>query len=191
MAPINLHFHGPLTFTPGERSLFHSPLQDAACVYLWTVQSDLDGLYYIHYVGETTGFVARQREHLVHILGMDWGIFDPVEARKGVQKRIWPGLWRDRSQDGPARLLEKYGQSSADVPRYVEALSVFVAGTDVDGRLRKHIEGSIGWNLRSNHKDKSALYPEDNHIGVGRRIGASLLITADAPIAGLDAVIEI
>jgi hypothetical protein len=75
--------------------------------------------------------------------------------------------------------------------RYVESLAVFVAETDVDRRLRKHIEGSIGRNLRDNHRDKSALYPEDNHIGVGRRIGATLLITADAPIAGLDPVTEI
>jgi len=191
MEPISLHFHGPLTFTPGERCLFHSPLQDAACVYLWTIRSDLDGLYYIHYVGETTDFGARQREHLVHVLGMNWGIFDPVEARQGVQKRIWPGLWRDGSQDGPARLLQAYARGSTDVLRYIEALTVFVAETDVDRRLRKHIEGSVGRNLRDNHRDKSALYPEDNHIGVGRRIGASLLITADAPIAGLDPVIEI
>jgi hypothetical protein len=39
---LPLHFSGPLTFTPGARSLFHSALQDVACVYLWTIRSEFD-----------------------------------------------------------------------------------------------------------------------------------------------------
>lgn len=191
MESIELHFHGPFTFTPGAQSLFHSPYSAVSCVYLWTIQSERDGLYYIHYVGESTSFAARHREHLIHILGMDYGIFEPTEARNLVQKQIWPGMWRDRSPDGPARLLERYADSAADVLRYVEALTVFVAETNVAGPLRKHIEGSIGQNLRNNHRDKKALYPDDNHVGVGPRIGAQMRLSADAPIAGLDPVIEI
>ena len=192
MNDIKLHFHGPLAFTPGQQCLFHSPLQSAACVYLWTIQSEIDSRFYIHYVGEAAAFARRQREHLIQVLGLNYGIFDPAEARKGVQSRIWEGLWRDRSPEGQGRLLEKYSQITNDVLRYVEALSVFVAETTAEPRLRKHIEGSIGWNLRNNHASQKMLYPDDNYIGtMATKVGTRLCISSDASIAGLDSDLEI
>ncbi len=68
MEPLPLHFNGALTFTEGARSLFHSPFRDDACVYLWTIKSDFDQKYYIHYIGEAESFAKRQREHLIQIL---------------------------------------------------------------------------------------------------------------------------
>jgi hypothetical protein len=189
---VALHFHGPLTFTEGPRFLFHSPLADAPCVYLWTVKSDLDGLQYIHYVGESVSLARRHREHLVRILGLDYGIFDPEEARRGVQKLLWPGLWRDKGTDGPARQLEAYRTLTPTVLRYLECLSVFAAETHVDTQLRKHIEGSIGWNLRENHDPYAVLYPADNRIGRrAAKAGLTLLLSADEPIAGLDPRLEV
>lgn len=189
--PIDLHFYGPLSFWPGERSLFHCSLRDKPSIYLWTFKSESDGQYYVHYVGETWSFAKRQREHLVNILGMNYGTFDPAAARRGEQTRLWPGLWRDKTPDGPARLLERYAENASAVLEYVKAMDVFVAEVHVDKNLRKHIEGSIGWNIRNNHQDKKMLYPDDNHVGTGGRTGRQLRITADAPIAGLDVVLDI
>ncbi len=101
MQTITLHFSGPLTFMPGDRSIFHYAHRDAPCVYLWTIRSDLDGDYYIHYVGKALSFAKRRREHLVQILELNYGIFYPVACRQGMDKRVWSGLWRDKSQDGP------------------------------------------------------------------------------------------
>jgi hypothetical protein len=160
-------------------------------VYLWTFRSDSDGCYYIHYVGEAKSFAARHREHLIHILGMNYGTFDPAAARGGVQTQVWPGLGRNKSPDGPGRLLERYEANTKAVLQYVAALEVFVGETSVEKDMRKHIEGSIGWNLRNNHADKKMLYPDDNRVHTRQKVGRWLRITADAVIAGVEKFIEI
>ena len=122
----------------------------------------------------------------------NYGIFDPVKARQGIQRLVWPGLWRDKSADGPALLLEQYGQITAAVVDYNSSMTVFVAETDVEAGLRKHIEGSIGWNLRYKHKDCKMLYPDDNHVGRSMTsANIRLEISADEVIAGLDPELEI
>jgi hypothetical protein len=189
---IKLHFRGPFTFTAGDRCLFHCVLADSPCVYLWTIKSDLDSRYWIHYVGEAVRFAKRQREHLIGILGLHYGIFDPTQARKGIQARIYDGLWRDRTADGPVKQMETYAKITANVLKYVESIDVFVAETFVDRRCRRQIEGSIGWNLRNNHKQYKVLYPDDNHVGtLTERLGLALRISADCSIAGLDEFLEI
>ncbi len=186
-----LHFHGPLTFTHGERSLFHSPLAKATGIYLWTIRSEIDGLYYINYVGEAMSFAARQREHLVQLLGMSYETLDISAARRGERKQLWRGLWRAKTPDGPGEALKLFASNAHAIFEYVAAIDVFVAETNVETNQRKHIEGSIGWNLRKNHPDKKVLYPDDNHVGTGSKLGRRFRITADAPIAGLDEVLEV
>jgi hypothetical protein len=191
METIALHFHGPLSFMPGERSLFHSPFATATGIYLWTIRSETDGFYYIHYVGEAVSFAARQREHLIQVLGMNYETLDVSAARRGERKHVWRGLWRARTSDGPGEALGLYASNARRVSEYVAAIDVFVAETTVETNLRRHLEGSIGWNLRKNHPDKKALYADDNHIGTGAQLGWRLRITADALIAGLDEELEI
>lgn len=189
-----LHFNGPLTFTDGPRCLFDSPHRKDPGVYLWTIQSDVDRRYYIHYVGETLAFAERHRTHLIGILGLNYGIFDPAAARQGQQSPLWAGLWRDKGDEvykGPGRALAWYRQNPEAVLRYVEALAVFFAPVDGDAQLRKHIEGSIGWNLRRNHEDASVIYPRDNRIGTGAPRGIRLQISAGAPVAGLATTLDI
>jgi hypothetical protein len=123
---------------------------------------------------------------------VDYGIFDPEEARRGVLKLLWPGLWRDKATEGPARQLEAYRTLTPTVLRYLECLCVFAAETHVDTQLRKHLEGSIGRNLRQNHEPYFALYPADNRIGTrAAKGGLTLLLSADEPIAGLDPRLEV
>jgi len=189
---IRLHFRGPFTFTGGDRSLFHCSLTGAPCVYLWTFKSDLDGRYWIHYIGEAASFAKRQREHLIGLLGLHYGIFDPVEARKGIQKRIYGGLWRDKTAEGSIKQLEAYAKITDNVLKYIESLDVFAAETIPDRRFRQQVEGSISWNLRNNHKEYKVLYPDDNHVGtLIQKLGLVLRISADHPIAGLDELLGI
>jgi hypothetical protein len=192
MMEAKLHFRGPFTFRAGDRCLFHCALAAAPCVYLWTIKSDLDSLYWIHYGGEAACFAKRQREHLIGILGLNYGIFDATQARNGIQKRIYDGLWRDKTADGPLKQLDTYAKTNLQVLKYVESLDVFAAEATVDRRYRQQIEGSIGWSLRNNHKRYKALYPDDNHVGtVTQKLGIVLRISADRPVAGLDERLEI
>lgn len=123
MADRQLHFDGPYTFTAGDRSLFHSPCAKAAGVYLWTFRQHADGSHLIHYVGETKAFAKRHREHLIHVLSLNYGLFDPDKAQQGISEVCWPGLWRRKSADGPTECLKAYGELNDVVLRYVQALT--------------------------------------------------------------------
>ncbi len=187
MNDVSIHFEGPLTFGAGPDSLFQSPLAGAAGVYLWTFRQVPAGSHLIHYIGETYSFARRQREHLIHILGMNYGIFDPADAQAGKSTRIWPGLWRDRSADAPERLLERYESLAGVAARYISQMTVFFAPVEGDKKLRRHIEGTIGWNLRNRHPELCTLYPADNQLGRSRTpFHARLHITSAEPVQGLD-----
>ena len=190
MADLQLHFDGPYTFTAGDRSLFHASCAKAAGVYLWTFRQNSDSSHLIHYVGETISFAKRQREHLIHILSMNYGVFDPDKAQQGIAEVRWPGLWRRKSADGPMECLKAYGALNDVVLRYIEVLNVFFAPTSIDQQLRKHVEGCVGWNLRMRYPDHKVLYPDDNHIGTNAdKTNGILCITSSEVIRGLDAEI--
>jgi hypothetical protein len=189
---LALHFNGPLTFRSGDRCLFDSPLRDESCVYLWTIRREYDGMHLIHYIGEASRFAPRQRDHLIQVLGLNYGIFDPASARRGESKLLWPGLWRDKSAIGPTAALDQLAALAPAVVAYVDALTVFVAPMDMDRDVRRHVEGSIARSLRANHPESAALYPSDNRTGTSRTVsGYRLEITSDEPIAGLDSVLEV
>ena len=188
---LNLYFQGPFTLTEGDRCLFDCVLRDEPCVYLWTIRND-DGRYFIHYVGETDKFAARQRQHLIGILGLDSGIFDIAAARRAELKRTWPGLWRDKAPGCMSRALSHYATATTAVLEYVGAMDIFAAVVQGDAQLRKNIEGALGYNLRRNHPNAKALYPDDNRVGVAVvKRHLRLQIAADAAIAGLDELLEI
>jgi len=189
---VHLHFKGPFKFTPGPTCIFTSALANVPCVYLWTFRSKIDGRFYIHYVGEALRLGPRHKQHLSAILGLSYAIFDTESAKNGTQTRIWPGLWREKGTDGPLKQLATYETIGPKVLEYVREIDIFIAETHVGTQLRKHLEGSVGWNLRNNHKDLKALYPDDNHVGtMANRPGIILRITSDENIAGLDAELKI
>jgi hypothetical protein len=187
-----LHFSGPLSFMPGDQYLFTSALCAEPCVYLWTVRSDVDGLHYIHYVGEAKSFAKRQREHLVHVLGLNYGFLDPEDARRGISTWRWPGLWRKKSSDGPGELIERYLSLGNAVLEYLESISIFVAPIHGGQELRRRVEGLIARSLKVNHPAAAMLYPNDNRTGIWKQVaGLRLTITSEQPIAGLDPVLEV
>jgi hypothetical protein len=188
---LTIHFHGPLTFAAGPHCLFTSEFSRAACIYLWTIKSEIDGKYWIHYVGETGDLRMRQKEHLIRMLGLNYGILDVAEARRGVATFVWRGIWRAGLPDGPSHALDEYPTLAPAVAAYVDALAVLVAPLDVGRSMREHHEGSVASNLRSNHDDCCSLYPRDCRTGCGVEAGIRLEITSDQPIAGLDALLSI
>jgi hypothetical protein len=186
---MNLTFSGPFTFT-GPDSIFDAPCSASAGVYLWAIRQRADDAYLIHYVGETASLGKRHRDHLTHILGLNYGLIDPVKAREGVCEWVWKGMWRDRTASGPMRTLRAYRDIHGLVLAYLDCIDIFFAPTDVDTKLRKHIEGCIGWNLRNNHPEWKMLYPDDNHVGtMAVKDHGELKITAPVLIRGLDALI--
>jgi len=187
MASLELDFVGPYSFVDGEITLFKAPCASSAGVYLWTIRQQNDGSHLIHYVGETTSIAKRHREHLINILGLNYGIFDAGKAQTGISELIWPGLWRDKTLDGPSRQIQAYGIMHDRVLSYLSTLNIFFAEVNVERALRKHIEGCIGWNLRNKHPEAKMLYPDDNHVGtMDNKNHGVLLIRAAEQIRGLD-----
>jgi hypothetical protein len=185
---IALDFVGPFTFTAGEGSVFHSPCATAAGIYLWTIKQRSDQTHLIHYVGETISLGARHREHLIHVLGLNYGIFNPDRAQEGVCELLWPGLWRSRGLDGPSKQIEAYQALHEHVLRYLSIVNIFFAELNTETQLRRHIEGCVGWNLRNNHPECKVLYPDDNHVGtLATKDRGELRVNAPEPIRGLDA----
>jgi hypothetical protein len=185
---IPLNFVGPFTFTAGERSVFYAPCAAAPGVYLWTITQRNDQTHLIHYVGQTKALGPRHRQHLLGILGLNYGIFHPEKAQEGVCELLWPGLWRNKGPDGPSKLIAAYQEIHEQVPRYLAIVNIFFAELHKEERLREHVEGCIGWHLRKNHPECKALYPDDNHVGTfATKDRGELRISASEPIRGLDA----
>jgi hypothetical protein len=190
MDSVKIHFNGPYSFANKNNSLFECKYSSSKGIYLWTINTKIGNL--IHYIGETDNFAKRHREHLINILGLNYGIFDISQAKEVKSVLIWKGLWRDKSPNPVEKLLMNYSKLSAIVIEYINSLDVFFAETDVDNNTRKHIEGSIGWNLRTKYPDYKILYPDDNHIGRStKRMGKKLYITSNEVILGLDSEIDL
>jgi len=186
---IDLNFLGPYSFLDNDRSVNKSPLYDKKCIYLWTIKQK-NNSHLIHYVGETVSLAKRQREHLIHILGLNYGILDIDEAENGNSKVLWNGLWRIKDKISIDNLFEIYEKYNKNIINYISKLCIFAAETNTDDSLRKHIEGCIGWNLRSKHPEYKTLYPDDCHVGHGNKSNKYLYINCNENILGLDKIIE-
>ena len=192
MTSKTLHFSGPYSFRDGDISLFHSPHAKSEGIYLWVIKDRTTNQNYIHYIGETKSFAKRQSEHITHILGLDYMILDAESAVRGVEKVLWKGMWRDRTLGRIEKTLATYDSLSSKVTDYISIVDVYFTPTNLPSDIRKHVEGSIGRNLRDDHPDHTLFYPDDNHIGTkANKLGETITITSDEPILGLDSEIEI
>jgi hypothetical protein len=189
MENIILEFNGPYKFFGQKNPIFVNN-RNLSGIYLWTINTK-DG-YMIHYVGQTTKFFKRQKEHLINILGLNYGILDTEVAKNGEMKLLWQGLWRDKDNTLLDNSLEKeYTILSKQVIEYINIIEIFFAKLDGKNILREHIEGSIGWNLRNNHKEYKKLYPDDNHIGISNKLNCKLFIKCNYNILGLDKEMDV
>lgn len=185
--PITLNFHGAFRFIRGDDYLFDSNFVESEGIYIWTVKDEKHNLNYVHYIGETTSFGQRQREHFIQMTGLNYRIIDSDFARRGIEKIIWNGMWRDKSSGAVAGLLDNYGEVSKKVVEYIGLINVYFAPTTLDTHLRRHIEGCLGLNLRNKYPDLTTFYPDDNRVGTkAQRLGQKLVVNLPEEIAGID-----
>lgn len=188
MNEISLHFHGPLKFS----SIAQSEYSASEGVYLWVIRDIEHDRNYIHYVGENTNLGRRHREHLTQILGLNYSITDSDQAQQGIHEVLWSGMWRDKTPEAMVRTIEEYDSLKEKVSSYVDCIDIYFAETIQEGDLRKHIEGSIGWDLRTRHPELNNFYPADNHVAMAKDpCGGVLRISSDEPILGLAEILEI
>lgn len=187
MDSINLHFYGPFSFFKGENSLFHSKFAKSEGIYLWIIKNQKTNSNFIHYVGETTSFAKRHREHIIHILGLNYMILDAKSARNGIEKILWAGMWRNKTEDAVGETLDNYDLVTSHVIEYIRTFDIYFAPTELESSKRKHIEGCIGWNLRNKYPQYKTFYPDDNRVVMKPvKIGNKVIINADEVILGLD-----
>jgi len=192
MTQKSLHFFGPYSFLKGKKSLFHSEYSQNEGLYLWIIKDTDNNINYIHYIGETTKFAKRQKEHLVQILGLNYYVIDADLAKQGVHKILWNGMWRDKSKDAVTNAIKSYNTVSVYVVKYIECIDVYFAPTKFPRDIRRHIEGCIGWNLRNKYPVLTRFYPDDNRVGTRAEwLNKKISISSDEPIAGLDREIKI
>jgi hypothetical protein len=90
--PDSLYFHGPFTFIDKGRGIATCEFARSQGIYLWVLADGASR--YIHYIGQTDGFLGRHREHLLWILSLGYGLFraDAVAANEPLP--IFGGMWR-------------------------------------------------------------------------------------------------
>ena len=183
---IELEFVGPFKFSGEGESVFRTSLSNSSGIYIWTIKQQKDNTHLIHYIGETTSFGTRHKEHLVSNLGLDYAILDAEKAERGICKFIWKGLRREKSSKARSKIIDTYIKIHKDVTRYLSVLNIFFAETKIDDHMRIHIKECIGSNLRDNHPECSVLYQDNHRLGVMSKDHGELIITLKEPIRGLD-----
>lgn len=192
MESLDLHFNGPFSFSNQDNSLFHPELKNNAGIYLWVLQDIVNNINYIEYIGETTKFSKRQKEHLTHILGLNYRILDANKAKQGECSVLWNGMWRDKSDDAANNVMTIYDDISQSVISYVNTIKVFFAPTSCGKETRKHMEGMIAKTFRESHPELTIFYPSDNRtIPRKKLVGTTINITCDESIAGLERKLDI
>ena len=187
--PGELRFHGPSTFVDHGRGIARSPFAGGAGIYLWT---KTDGRRrFIHYIGETTHFLKRHKEHLTQLLGANYGVFRADSVAADDPAPIFGGMWRDKSADPLTSTVQAWLRLQREIHANVESVEVFFAPTEVSNELRKHIEGCLARQLRQRHPVEARFYPADNRTIPRRMLGQVIRVTSELPIEGLDPEIEV
>lgn len=161
---VSLDFSGPFKFTKGENYLYESNFINNEGIYIWTIKDEKNNKNYVHYIGETSSFGKRHKEHLIQITGLNYRIIDSGYAQKGIEKIVWNGMWRDKTTHAVTNLLENYNEISKKVVDYIELINIYFAPTSLEKHLRKHIEGCLASNFRHKYPDLKLFYPDDNYV---------------------------
>ena len=158
---IKLRFFGPyLLCSEKVDVLGDCPYARRSGIYLWAVKLST-GQYHISYIGETgTSFYKRAKEHIIQKLGGNYRICDPDFMLQGVQRVIWPGLWRKGTRNKMPEFLRRYEELAPLIKASLAIQVAFVAPFDGERRLRQRIEGAIAMTIRANTV-ASSLLPDD------------------------------
>jgi len=187
--PTTLHFHGPFTFVDHGRGVAACEFAKQEGIYLWT---KTDGTRrFIHYVGETTNFLKRHKEHLTQKLGLNYGVFRADAVAVDDPMPIHGGMWRDKSADPLTATVQAWLGLQREILASVESVEVFFAPTSLTNAIRKHVEGCLARQLRQRHPQEARFYPGDNRTIPRQMVGQTIRVTSEWPIEGLDAEIEV
>jgi len=127
--PTTLHFHGPFTFVDHGRGVAACEFAKQEGIYLWT---KTDGTRrFIHYVGETTNFLKRHKEHLTQKLGLNYGVFRADAVAVDDPMPIHGGMWRDKSADPLTATVQAWLGLQREILASVESVEVFFAPTSL------------------------------------------------------------
>jgi hypothetical protein len=108
-------------------------------------------------------------------------------CRKECYRWFGPGFGGKKHLRALLKLMEIYPKIQDTVLKYISVINVFFTELNVDFRLRRHIEGCIGWNLRNKHPEASVLYPPDNRVVARKEKNqGELIIQTPELIRGLD-----
>ena len=187
--PGRLHFHGPFTFIDHGRGLARSEFARSEGIYLW-VKTD-GRRRFICYIGETRDFLKRHKEHLTQMLGANYGVFRADAVTADDPAPIFGGMWRDKTDDPLTRTAQAWLGLQQEIHANVESIEVFFAPTTLASEIRKHIEGCLAQQLRQRHPEAARFYPADNRTIPRKMQGIRISVTADVPIEGLDAEVEV
>lgn len=156
-----IQFHGPYSMiTESTDILAECPYANDAGIYLWAVQMK-DGTYRVTYVGETgKGFYERTKEHLIHIMGGNYRIWDPVAMQEGRYEIAWNGLWKKETKNKFPEFFSQYEVLAGTIKHYILIQNLFVAPLKADRRIRQRIEGALATTIRSD-PEASSLLPND------------------------------
>jgi len=184
-----LHFRGPFTFVDHGCGIASSGFETSPGIYLW-VKSDGERRF-IHYVGETTNFLKRHKEHLTQMLGANYGVFRADAVAADDPAPIFGGMWRDKSRDPLTRTVQAWLGLQREIHANVESIEVFFAPTALSNGMRKHVEGCLARQLRQRHPEAARFYPADNRTIPRAMQGIRITVTSEVPIEGLDAEIDV
>lgn len=188
---INMKFHGPFKFSKNGNYLFDSNFESLEGIYIWTIKDEFNRINYVHYIGETTNYKKRNREHFLSLLGMNYMVIDPKSAKVGELDIIWNGIWRDKTQNAANNALENYNYVSKYLLEYIDIINIYFAPLKVEKKLRKHIEGEIAHNLKSKFPELCRFYPSDSRTyRSSEKYGIRLHLDFDEKIDGIESTIE-
>jgi hypothetical protein len=140
---LQLSFEHPLTFLSLEgygRVL--EQRQTRSGIYVWAVQTRLAQV--VQYVGETRRSLGeRFTEHWMQLLSGAYRIYDPDELDGDVSKLVWPGRYRQSSDDWYERFASRLPELAPALNRYLSAIRIHFAPLVGDDRARKRLEAAL------------------------------------------------
>jgi hypothetical protein len=194
-APESLHFHGPFTFVDHGRGIATCEFAHSEGIYLWVLTDGTSR--YVHYVGQTDGFLGRHKDHLFRILGLEYGLWRADAVATNDPDWLFEGMWRlwktHPGEDALTITATKWKKLQQKILPYLESIEVFFAPTaGLSNNERCHVEGCLADRVRTKNPEQANYYPSDNRaLIVGDMLGKMVPVTSDLPIMGLDPVLEL
>ena len=193
-----VHFQSPVKID----QLGQQDYANKGGIYIWTLHDQKNNIRYMHYIGETYGFYGRFKSHLTDLLGMQYRTYDIQDSRKGINNKIWTGMWKDKSLNSFARTLEAYKKHSKQVLEYAKEIDLHFGIVDFEGveietewdisdsrkeaLVRRHIEGDIAWSYREQYPELQVMYEADNMTGRQEVVlDKPIPVTSEVEIKGL------